>query len=115
VVQHRVPDHEVEGGVVVANALRVSDPAVDLDRVGPELLARGSVALSGYTFSVKAANAATRVPDAPAGCEGAVSDYAAQATPVTPGSSGLRFFGTDGSSTIYQWTENGVGSPKPIK
>jgi uncharacterized RDD family membrane protein YckC len=83
--------------------------------LGPELLAHGSVALSGYTFSIKAANAATRVPDAPAGCEGAVSDYAAQATPVTPGSSGLRFFATDGSSTIYQWTENGVGAPKPIK
>jgi uncharacterized RDD family membrane protein YckC len=70
--------------------------------LGPELAATAVVTSSGYRFSMKAANAATPVTDAPAGCDGAVSDYIALAAPVTPGSSGRRYFGTDGRAEILE-------------
>ena len=69
---------------------------------------------SGYTLALTAGDA---VADAPLACNGAtvVATYFVSAAPVTPGSTGTRFFATNQGGTLFQSTSDitftQVGAP----
>jgi uncharacterized RDD family membrane protein YckC/type II secretory pathway pseudopilin PulG len=79
-----------------------------------ELTTGTVVSRSGYQFSMRIADGGTPVNDPEPGCEGAVSNYFAQASPITVGSTGNRFFVTDERSTIFEDTSDGFRSPRPL-
>jgi uncharacterized RDD family membrane protein YckC len=89
-----------------------------------ELTRRGSVAFedvtgssfrrSGYTITMETPQGAVAVANPPAGCIGTVSDYLAQAVPVTPGSTGLRYFATDGGGAILQDSNATFANATPL-
>ena len=91
-------------------------PAGGTPFISPDLGAGGAVVKSGYTIVM---NAATAAAGAPASCNaGAVTTgYNATANPVAGG--GVRFFGTNTSSTIFYGaaalamtdTSDNVGTP----
>jgi uncharacterized RDD family membrane protein YckC/type II secretory pathway pseudopilin PulG len=72
------------------------------------------VARSGYQISMTVAAGGTAVENPEPGCEGAVSNYFAQAAPITAGSTGNRFFATDERSTIFEDTSDAFRSPQPL-
>lgn len=84
------------------------------DFLSSEMTTGNEVIRSGYTFSIRAADGATVVADAEPGCEGSVSDYWAQAVPLTPGSTGNRFFAADERSTVFQDTSRAFSNPRPV-
>lgn len=61
---------------------------------------------SGYIVSIEASATALAVNNAPFGCVSPVSDFVAHADPVTPGSTGTRYFATDARGTIF-WSPSG--------
>ena len=70
-----------------------------------DLTGAGTVSKSGYQVTLRPASDGLAVLDAPRGCEGAVTAYVARAVPVTAGSSGVRYFTTNATGTIY-WDIN---------
>jgi type II secretory pathway pseudopilin PulG len=86
-------------------ALNAREPFVSADLASASIVTR-----TGYRITMEPAGNATRVP-AKAECDGAVSDYFARADPVTPGSSGVRYFATDARGTIWQDSSHGIGNP----
>jgi type II secretory pathway pseudopilin PulG len=74
------------------------------DLLTSELTTGTVVTRSGYQFSMRIADGGTPVSDPETGCEGAVSNYFAQAAPITVGSTGNRFFATDERATVFQDT-----------
>jgi|SRR5207247_267126 len=75
--------------------------------ISPDLASNGTVK-SGYTVTLAAGAGASTITTAANTCNGsaanAVSVFFASAIPVTPGSSGTRYFGTDTRGTIFQNT-----------
>ena len=77
--------------------------------ISPDLASNGTVK-SGYTITLAAATVplAATITTAANTCNGsaadAVSGFYASANPVTAGSSGTRYFGTDTRGTIFQNT-----------
>jgi type IV pilus assembly protein PilA len=63
-----------------------------------------TVTRNGYNITLEPAETAVLVQNPRAGCAGTVTDFFARADPVTPGSSGIRYFATDARGTIYQST-----------
>jgi type IV pilus assembly protein PilA len=98
------------GGYAVALDDLVKAPtATSVGFLSPDL-SRNGVTKSGYTFTL-AKDAAPRVIDigaAASTCNASsanpASSYFAQAEPVTPGSTGARYFATDASGVIFQST-----------
>jgi type IV pilus assembly protein PilA len=84
--------------------------------ISPDLASNGTVK-SGYTINlIKATSpAAATITLAALTCNGstadAVSAFYASAIPVTPGSSGSRYFGTDTRGTIFQNTAAALAEP----
>jgi uncharacterized RDD family membrane protein YckC/type II secretory pathway pseudopilin PulG len=72
------------------------------DLLSSEMTSGNDVTRSGYTFSIRAADRAEVITDAEPGCEDSVSNYWAQGVPVTPGSTGIRFFAVDERATVLQ-------------
>jgi len=75
--------------------------------ISPDLNTNG-ITKSGYTVTVGADGAGAIATGPAAACNAAaaqpMSSYAAIANPVTPGSTGTRYFGTDTRGTIFQNT-----------
>jgi len=92
---------EVCGGYA-ANLPALTKPTRFLSE---ELTGAETVFKSGYHVTLVSGQDAVVVPNAPTGCEGAVTGYFAQAVPATVGSSGIRYFATNASGTIYQDTD----------
>ena len=84
--------------------------------ISPDLASNGTVK-SGYTINlIKATSpAAATITVSANTCNGsaadAVSGFYASANPVTPGSSGSRYFGTDTRGTIFQDTAAVLAEP----
>ena len=84
--------------------------------ISPDLASNGTVK-SGYRVTLGAATspAAATITAAALTCNGsaaaAVSSFYASANPVTPGSSGSRYFGTDTRGTIFQNTAAVLAEP----
>jgi hypothetical protein len=83
--------------------------------ISPDLATNGTVK-SGYTVTLGAASspAAAVVTVSANTCNGsadAVSGFYASANPVTAGSSGTRYFGTDTRGTIFQDTADVLMEP----
>ena len=84
--------------------------------ISPDLASDGTVK-SGYTIELGAATnpAAAVVTATTATCNtsaaAAVSGYFATGNPVTHGTSGTRYFGTDTRGTIFQDTAAALGEP----
>ena len=74
-----------------------------------------SLVKSGYTLTVEPSRDATAVGNPPAGCAGPVSDYVAQASPNNPGSTGVRYFSTDGRGTIFQASNGNFVDATPLQ
>ena len=74
----------------------------------------GSVTKSGYTFSLLPLQGAALVSGGPE-CSGPVSDYFAQASPVTTGSTGVRHFATKASGVIYSDTAATFANATPLE
>ena len=82
--------------------------------ISPDL-ATSSTVKSGYTVSLSAASVSATVTASGLTCNtsanDAVSSYYAWADPVTPQSSGTRYFGTDTRGTIFQDTAAPLTEP----
>ncbi|HSL20035.1 MAG TPA: type II secretion system protein [Vicinamibacterales bacterium] len=76
--------------------------------LSPDLTSGDDVIKSGYRFVLTSNAEAVPVP----ACNGtgAVDGYAVTADPVTPGSSGRRFFATNTSRVIYEHVETFAGT-----
>ena len=80
-----------------------------------DLTAGKTVTKSGYQFKVVRAAASKTVANPSEQCAGAVTQYVAEAVPVSPGSTGTRFFITDARGMIYQDTSEGFENPTPLQ
>ena len=76
--------------------------------LGADLTASDPIAKSGYLFVV----AGTVAPDAKPSCIGVtpVSTYQVTADPLTPGSTGVRFFGSNADRVVYEDTATFAGN-----
>ena len=83
--------------------------------LGSELTTAETVSMSGYAISLNRATGADAIADPPAGCEGTVTDYFAQAVPMIPGSTGVRFFATNSKGIIYQDVSAMFQNPTPVR
>jgi prepilin-type N-terminal cleavage/methylation domain-containing protein len=82
--------------------------------ISPDLASNGTVK-SGYTVTLTAGAGASTITAAANTCNGsaaaAVSTFFSSAIPVTPGSSGTRYFGSDTRGTIFQNTAAVLAEP----
>ena len=82
--------------------------------ISPDLASNGTVK-SGYTVTLAAGAGSATITGAALTCNAsgaaAVSAFFATAIPVTPGSSGSRYFGTDTRGTIFQDTAAALAEP----
>jgi prepilin-type N-terminal cleavage/methylation domain-containing protein len=82
--------------------------------ISPDLASNGTVK-SGYTVTLAAGAGSSTITAAANTCNGsaaaAVSTFFASAIPVTPGSSGTRYFGSDTRGTIFQNTAAVLAEP----
>jgi uncharacterized RDD family membrane protein YckC/type II secretory pathway pseudopilin PulG len=83
--------------------------------LSPELTSAETVGVSGYEIALIRSASADAVANSPPGCEGAVTEYFAQAVPINPGSTGVRFFATDSNGTIYQDVSEKFENPTPVE
>ena len=74
-----------------------------------------TVTKSGYTITLARLSDAAEVSNDLRGCEGAVNAFVAIAAPVTPGSTGTRYFATNTSGTIYQDTNDSFTNPTAVR
>jgi type IV pilus assembly protein PilA len=104
------------GGYATTLADLFKAPSGGTGFISPDLASNGTVK-SGYTINLIAATspAAATITVAANTCNGsaaaAVSAFYASAIPVTPGSSGSRYFGTDTRGTIFQDTAAALAEP----
>jgi uncharacterized RDD family membrane protein YckC len=91
-------------------SLRVAAKMISSDVTAAETVTR-----SGYEFTLYPASGAQRVPHATMGCEGAVTQYVVQAVPVSPGTTGIRFFATDAAGVVYQDKSAKFDSATPLQ
>ena len=83
--------------------------------IAAELAASTTVVRSGYQFTVSPASGAQLVESSAPGCDGAVSLYVARAIPVTPYTTGIRFFALTADGTIYVDDNQDFTNPRPLQ
>ena len=102
------------GGYATTLADLFKAPSGGTGFISPDLASNGTVK-SGYTVSLAAGAGSAPITVAANTCNGsaadAVSSFYASANPVTPGSSGSRYFGTDTRGTIFQNTAAVLAEP----
>jgi prepilin-type N-terminal cleavage/methylation domain-containing protein len=81
--------------------------------LSPDLTAGVTVTKSGYSFTMTAGAGNQVLPVMASGCTGTGTAYYATAVPLTPGSTGIRGFGTDEPGTIWQDT-SGAAPAQPF-
>ena len=106
------------GYAVILDDLAKAPTGSSLGFIGPDLSTNG-VVKSGYTISLAADlyPAVLAVGTAASTCNGSaqtpVSSYFGSADPVTPGSSGSRYFAVDSRGSIFLTTAGSVTNPIP--
>ena len=102
------------GGYATSLADLFKAPSGGTGFISPDLASNGTVK-SGYTITLTAGAGSSTITTAANTCNGsaaaAVSVFFASAIPVTPGSSGTRYFGTDTRGTIFQNTAAVLAEP----
>ena len=102
------------GGYATTLADLFRAPSGGTGFISPDLASNGTVK-SGYTIALSAGAGSATITTAANTCNGsaaaAVSVFFATAIPVTPGSSGTRYFGTDTRGTIFQNTAAVLAEP----
>jgi type IV pilus assembly protein PilA len=106
------------GYAVILDDLAKPPAGSSLGFIGPDLSTNG-VVKSGYTITLAADQdpAVLPVGTAAGTCNGSaqtpVSSYFASADPLTPGSSGTRYFAVDSRGAIFLTTTGSVANPIP--
>ena len=92
-------------------------PALNLpaEIIASELAASSTVERSGYQFTLSPASGARPVDSSTPGCQGAVTLYIARAVPVTPGTTGIRFFALTSDGTIFVDYDATFANATPLK
>ena len=80
-------------------SLGTPPPGTDTAFLSPDLTMSDPLTKSGYVFTM----AGTTDPDSPIACNGVapLTSYQLTADPLTPGHSGIQFFGTNADRVIY--------------
>jgi prepilin-type N-terminal cleavage/methylation domain-containing protein len=84
-------------------SLGKANPGTAAPYLSPDLTSANEVVKSGYL--IKMAGTEVEVPTETCTGETPVTSYQSTADPVTPGASGLRFFGTNGDLVVYEHLE----------
>lgn len=89
-------------------SLGVPAPGTGAPYLSPDLTTGEQVVKSGYLLQM----AGTAVPEGPETCTGAtpLSSYQVTADPVIPGTTGIRYFGTNTDRAIYEDLETFAGN-----
>jgi uncharacterized RDD family membrane protein YckC len=82
--------------------------------LNPELTASPTVVVSGYSVLLTSAPGST-VGDTVRGCRNTTSEYAVQAAPQQPGSSGTRFFLMDSKGRIFASDDAQFSAASPVE